>query len=77
MREEQYQHSEVARLLEQIQQEYEAAQRGLTGVASGVAQHTFITARMERMSILHNQLHDLVGDTSIELLSEQCDKERP
>ncbi len=72
MQEEQPHHSEVARLLQQIQQEYEAAQRGLTGVASGSAQHAFITARMERMSALHDQLHDLVGDVSIELLSEQC-----
>ena len=40
--------SEVARLRQQIQTEYEAAQRGLAGLASGVARHDFIEARMER-----------------------------
>ena len=40
--------SEVARLMQRIDEEYEAAERGLSGLAQ-VAQHEFITARMERI----------------------------
>jgi hypothetical protein len=54
--------SEVARLLQQIEQEYQAAQRGLTGPAAGVSQHQFITARMENMGHCHKALTTLVGD---------------
>lgn len=53
--------SEVARLRQQIAQEYEAATRGLTGLASGTAQHRFITARMERIADHHQTLTHLVG----------------
>lgn len=66
--------SEVARLLAQINEEYEAAQRGLTGVCSGMSQHRFITARMENMGKLHGQLHELVGDAAIAMVAEQLDK---
>lgn len=62
--------SEVARLLTQISTEYEAAQRGLTGLAYGTSQHEFITARMENMSHLHNQLQSIVGDAAIALVAE-------
>jgi len=34
--------SEVARLMQQIELEYEAAQRGLYGFAYGAAKHEFI-----------------------------------
>lgn len=54
--------SEVARLLQQIEQEYEAAQRGLTGLAAGVSQHAFITARVENMGRCHKALTTLVGE---------------
>jgi hypothetical protein len=63
--------SEVARLLSQISAEYEAAQRGLTGLAYGISQHEFITARMEQMGQLHGQLQSLVGDTAIAMVVEQ------
>ena len=63
-------HSEVARLLAQIGMEYEAAQRGLTGLASGTSNHQFITARMERMSDLHTSLQALVGESATALLAE-------
>jgi hypothetical protein len=63
-------HSEVARLLAQIGMEYEAAQRGLTGLASGTSNHQFITARMERISDLHTSLQVLVGETATALLAE-------
>jgi hypothetical protein len=65
------QRSEVARLLSQISDEYEAAQRGLTGFAYGVSQHEFISARMENMGQLHTQLHSLVGDIAIAMIAEQ------
>ena len=54
--------SEVARLLRQIELEYEAAQRALTGLASGASRHKFITAKMERMGECHAELKQLVGE---------------
>jgi len=62
--------SEVARLLLQITAEYEAAQRGLTGLAYGTSQHEFITARMENMGQLHNELQTIVGDSAIALIAD-------
>ncbi len=56
------QKSEVARLREQIAIEYLAAKQGLSGLASGTAQHRFITYRMERMGICHDELKKLVGE---------------
>jgi hypothetical protein len=54
--------SEVARLLAQINTAYEAAQQGLTGLASGTARHTFINSKLERMGELHTSLRALVGE---------------
>ena len=65
------QRSEVARLLSQISAEYEAAQRGLSGLAHGVSQHEFITARMENMGQLHSELQELVGDIAIAMIADQ------
>ena len=62
------QRSEVARLLSQIREEYEAAVQGLSGLAHGTSRHCFITARMENMSKLQTQLDELVGDESIALV---------
>lgn len=63
--------SEVARLLHQIEQEYEAAQRALTGLASGASRHKFITARMENMGARHQELAQLVGEReATQLVSE-------
>lgn len=70
------QKSEVARLLSQISDEYEAAQRGMSGLAYGVSQHEFITARMENMGQLHGQLHSLVGDLAIAMIAEQLNNVR-
>lgn len=56
------QQSEVARLRQQIADEYLAATRGLTGLALGTARHEFITARMENMSRCQAQLNELVGE---------------
>lgn len=54
--------SEIAHLLAQVQAEYEAAARGLSGLASGVACHRFITIRMERIGQLHVALEEVVGE---------------
>ena len=67
----QEQRSEVARLLSQINDEYEAAQRGLSGLSFGTSQHDFITARMENMGQLHSQLQSIVGDAAIALIAER------
>ena len=56
--------SEVAK----ITAEYEAAQRGLTGLAYGTSQHEFISARMEHMGQLHDELQTIVGDSAIALI---------
>jgi ABC-type Fe2+-enterobactin transport system substrate-binding protein len=53
--------SEVARLREQIAQEYLAATRGLSGLAAGVSRHDFIQVRMENMGRCHEQLSILLG----------------
>jgi hypothetical protein len=60
--------SEVARLLSKITAEYEAAQRGLAGLAYGRAQHDFISARMENMGQLHSELQTIVGDSAMALI---------
>jgi hypothetical protein len=65
------QRSEVAHLLSQISAEYEAAQRGLTGLSYGTSQHDFITARMENMGQLHNRLQSLVGDVAIAMIADR------
>ncbi len=61
------QRSEVARLLNRIQAEYDAALNGLSGLAA-TARHSFITARTENISKLHTQLEELVGDDSMALV---------
>jgi hypothetical protein len=67
------QQSEVSRLLTQINDEYEAAQRGLSGLSCGTSRHEFITARLEHMGQLHNELHELVGDAAIAMIAEELD----
>jgi hypothetical protein len=46
----------------QISTEYEAAQRGLFGLASGASRHTFITQKMENMGRYQQELQSLVGE---------------
>lgn len=64
--------SEIARLLNQIEAEYLAAQRGLTGLAES-AKHATITARMENMGRLHEYLHTIVGDDATRLMAERLE----
>ena len=65
--------SEVARLLAQIRSEYEAARRGLSGLASGTTKHEFITTKMETMGKLQGELETIVGDAAIALVVAQLE----
>ncbi|HEY6408354.1 MAG TPA: hypothetical protein VIY29_12875 [Ktedonobacteraceae bacterium] len=56
------QKSEIAQLLQKISIEYEAAERGLTGLSAGSTKHSFITARLEQIGVYHEQLVSLVGE---------------
>jgi hypothetical protein len=63
--------SEVARILAQIEAEYEAAQWGLTGLAEGTSRHDFITSKMENMMLLHGDLGAIVGkQEAMKLISD-------
>lgn len=53
--------SEIARILRQIEQEYQASKQGLEGLASGAARHDFISQRTENIGKHHEQLTELVG----------------
>jgi len=53
--------SDVARLLKQIEQEYQASKQGLEGFASGTARHDFIQQRAENIGQYHEHLSDLIG----------------
>ena len=53
--------SEVARLMREIDEAYQAAEQGLTGFASGTARHDFINAREEHIALCHKELTTLVG----------------
>ncbi len=65
--------SEIARLLTQIREEYEAAQRGLLGLACGTTKHEFITTRMETMGKLQGELETIVGDAAIAMVVAQLE----
>jgi hypothetical protein len=63
--------SEVARLSEQITREHLAASWALSGLAMGMAQHRFISRRMERIGACQEQLATLVGEqASLEMVME-------
>ncbi len=64
--------SEVRRLLNQIEAEYIAAQRGLTGFAES-AMHAAITARMENLGRLHEDLRAMVGNDATRLMAEHLE----
>jgi hypothetical protein len=66
--------SEVARLLNLIAVEYEAGKRGLAGLATGNARHSFITARMENMGKLQQELEELVGDAANGMVATKLDQ---
>jgi hypothetical protein len=53
--------SDVAQILKQIEQEYQASKRGLEGLASGTARHDFIQQRTENIGRCHEHLSKLIG----------------
>lgn len=53
--------SDVSRILKQIEQEYQASQCGLEGLASGTARHDFISAKTQNIEKCHERLVELVG----------------
>jgi len=64
-------HSEVARLLAEIELSYQAAKRGLSGLADGTAKHEFITKRMERIEEGRVALVGIVGsERAMELIAQ-------
>ena len=69
--------SEVARILKQIRVEYEAAERALSGLSQGTSPHVFITARMENMGKLHEELRTVAGDGTMALMIDTLDQAAP
>lgn len=66
--------STIARLKKQIDAEAQAAQLAMYGPAQGISKHQFITARMERMGILHEKLKSLIGDEADNYLIAALEK---
>ena len=54
--------SDIARLLQQIDEANEAAYQALYGLAAGLARHDIISAKMEYMGQCHEQLAELIGE---------------
>lgn len=54
--------SEIARLRQRMEWEHQASVWALNGLASGAAQHAFISARMHRIDTCYQRLSELVGD---------------
>jgi hypothetical protein len=53
--------SEVARILKNIEQEYQASELGLEGLSSVSARHDFIQQKSENRAKQHEHLFHLVG----------------
>jgi hypothetical protein len=68
--------SEINRLLETIDLEYQAANRALYGFMQGAAQHKWITERLENIDRMRERMIDIVGDEAEanRLVMEQLDK---
>lgn len=54
--------SEVARIKAQIELENAACRYALNAPSLGVAKHSFITRKMERMGELHEELKTRIGE---------------
>ena len=65
--------SEVTQIREQIAAEQMAGRLGLHGLNAGMARHAFITAKQERVAVLHGKLQELVGDVATAMVVETCD----
>jgi hypothetical protein len=64
--------SEVSRLLQQIEHEYQGAQTALNAYAV-TAPHAFITARLEQIGRIHERLQQIVGEDAIRLVAERLE----
>jgi hypothetical protein len=53
--------SEIAQILQNIEQEYQASKRVLEGLSSGSARHDFIQQKTENIVKHHEHLSHLVG----------------
>jgi hypothetical protein len=63
--------SEIARLCGQIELDCQASWMALHGLASGSAQHAFITTRLRHMDTCHQLLRGLIGEEqATEVVSE-------
>jgi hypothetical protein len=60
--------SEVASLRTQIEAQLVAMRFGLSGLSSGSARHSFITARMERVGACQTSLACHVGENAADLM---------
>jgi len=70
--------SEIADLRARLEREHEASVWALTGLASGTAQHTFITARFRNMDVHYKRLSELVGEEqATDVLCEVFDRKLP
>jgi hypothetical protein len=54
--------SEIVRLREQVELEYESMMLGLHGFAEGSAIHEFISAKMARVEGYHDELAREIGE---------------
>lgn len=66
--------SEVARILAQIELDYVSANNGLRGLSSGNARHSFITARMEHMTMLQQTLEEKIGRRAGKMIAHRLDQ---
>jgi hypothetical protein len=63
--------SEVAQILRNIEQEYQASKNGLEGLSSGSARHDFISKRTENIGKQHEHLSQIVGpEKAIALIAD-------
>ncbi len=68
--------SELARLLQQIDMQNEAAYLSLHGLASGTSQHAIITAKMERWGLIQEKLTPIIGlEAAIKTVTEIMESE--
>lgn len=67
--------SEIGRILAQIDQEYQSAFLGLSGINVGTSRHDFINHRMENIGVAADELKLLVGEHEAgRLIVEQMNK---
>jgi hypothetical protein len=54
--------SEVARVKAEFELQNAAAQYALNGMSLGVAKHSFITSKLDRMGELHEEMKKIIGE---------------